>query len=116
MVWETNACVILMLTKEVEAGRLKCATYWPQFGNPLTCESLTISAINESSTPNLIERKFVITDHTTGMQRNITQLHYIAWPDHGVPQTPEDFVDLAGRADRDNHTHGPIVAHCRFVF
>lgn len=33
----------------------------------------------------LIERKFKVTDLTTGESLNTTQLHYIGWPDHGVP-------------------------------
>ena len=33
--------------------------------------------------------------------------------DHGTPETPEAFLDLADLAEEANHPKGPIVVHCR---
>ncbi|KAJ3029882.1 UNVERIFIED_CONTAM: hypothetical protein HDU68_010769 [Siphonaria sp. JEL0065] len=32
MVWDQNVCVVVMLTREEEKGRLKCTRYWPDNG------------------------------------------------------------------------------------
>ena len=37
-------------------------------------------------TPHLFVRKFTLTDGDLGInQREVRQLHYTGWPDHGVP-------------------------------
>ena len=49
--------------------------------------------------------------------REITQFHYIAWPDHGVPETTQSlvkFVRLVRNHIDDNKRSTPSsVVHCR---
>lgn len=47
-------------------------------------------------------------------QRELTQIQYLAWPDHGVPDDSTDFLDFVAlvrtkRAGQDQ----PMVVHCR---
>ncbi|KAJ8793752.1 hypothetical protein J1605_003563 [Eschrichtius robustus] len=46
--------------------------------------------------------------------RQLTQIQYIAWPDHGVPDDSSDFLDFVchvrnKRAGKEE----PVVVHCR---
>lgn len=48
--------------------------------------------------------------------RELTQIQYLAWPDHGVPDDSTDFLDLVAlvrtkRAGQDQ----PVVVHCRWA-
>lgn len=51
----------------------------------------------------------------TEQQREVTQIQYLAWPDHGVPDDSTDFLDFVAlvrskRAGQDQ----PMVVHCRY--
>lgn len=46
--------------------------------------------------------------------KEVTQIQYVAWPDHGVPDDSTDFLDFvtlvrSKRARKDE----PVVVHCR---
>ena len=48
-------------------------------------------------------------------ERELTQIQYLAWPDHGVPDDSTDFLDFVSlvrtkRAGQDQ----PMVVHCRY--
>ncbi|GCB78217.1 hypothetical protein scyTo_0018574 [Scyliorhinus torazame] len=50
----------------------------------------------------------------TGLERAVSHLQYIAWPDHGVPDDSVDFFDFVTcvrqkRIGRDNE---PVIVHC----
>lgn len=52
----------------------------------------------------------------SGQQRELTQIQYLAWPDHGVPDDSTDFLDFVAlvrskRAGQDQ----PVVVHCRLA-
>jgi len=114
MVWEVNACVVVMLTKEVEKGRIKCDKYWPDLDEPLVIRNfqVTLSDVEESTKDELIERKLTLINTETSQSRPVSHLQYIAWPDHGVPPTTVAFLSLMDDAYKFNHTQGPIVVHC----
>jgi len=115
MIWEQNVAVIVMLTKEIENGRLKCDRYWPETAEqPLICGHFRISLSDseESSKDELIERKITITNQLTEESRPVIHLQYIAWPDHGLPVSTTAFLSLLDEAYKFNNTAGPIVVHC----
>ena len=50
--------------------------------------------------------------------RYITQYHYVAWPDHGVPDTTTGLHRLREKmieTQKNNHKskESPIIVHCR---
>ena len=129
MVWELNTAVIIMLTKEVENGRvctsqqiyiffiylfckLKCDKYWPEVDCPLVVGYFRINLIEFTETVELTTRLFELTNFEENESRNITQFQYTAWPDHGLPVSTTAFLDLAHSVDIANNTKGPIVVHC----
>ena len=48
-----------------------------------------------------------------GTTREVTHFHYIAWPDHGVPQDVRNLLQLR-TAVREQYTNTsvPMVVHC----
>ena len=53
MIWEYNCRAIVMLTKCVEAGRLKCDQYWPSDKEPVFYGDLQVTIINEDFSCNI---------------------------------------------------------------
>ncbi|VDQ01331.1 unnamed protein product [Trichobilharzia regenti] len=45
--------------------------------------------------------------------RRITQLQYISWPDHGVPNDTDQLIAFVERVQRiRGETSSPVVVHC----
>ena len=49
-------------------------------------------------------------------QREVTQLQYISWPDHGVPTTTTNMVYLHKMVEEMHDKTNPIIVHCRYLF
>ncbi len=60
----------------------------------------------------ITERIFKVnrTD-SQGEVRTIYQYQYMGWPDHGVPETPTEFLQLLKKTD-EKKTKGPVIVHC----
>ena len=117
VVCEYKVPKIFMLTREVERIR-KADRYWPdEVGKPFLFrggqvvlgESVTDSALN------LITRKLVVTlaGGVSGenKEHHLTQIQYIGWPDHGVPDSTVAFCKLLSHMD-DSDPQYPVVVHC----
>lgn len=53
-----------------------------------------------------------------GTYRSINQFHYLAWPDHGVPEYPYTllaFVKRIRQMTPPKPEKGNIIVHCRLV-
>jgi len=126
MVWEHNASVIVMLTREVEKGFVKCDRYWPDPSTPGMLDDeggccaqygdLIVRYIDESPGDEFVVRRFDITHavDTKAEPRRVTQLMYFGWPDHGIPASRSGFLQMCALADQANgHTpNSPLVVHC----
>ncbi|CAG4956437.1 unnamed protein product [Colias eurytheme] len=134
MVWESESSLIVMLTVLAERGRAKCHQYWPKVGTtPLkTSNSLTVLTNSEQNLGHYIRREMVLKDNG-GASRNVTQLQYIAWPDHGVPEDSTAFInfirlcsqlrnhraviptvveELEGEGEEERVLEPPMIVHC----
>ena len=62
----------------------------------------------------LYYRDFVVQEMDTNEIRHITQMAYLSWPDHGVPESNEEFVDFVEkvRTCRQGYSLCPTVVHC----
>jgi len=112
MIWELNTVVIIMLTRELENGRLKCDRYWPDLDCPMIAGYFKIGLVEYKETPELTTRILELTNFESNEKRKVTQFQYTAWPDHGLPVSTTAFLDLAHSADDANFTNGPMVVHC----
>ncbi|KAF9137862.1 hypothetical protein BGX30_009810 [Mortierella sp. GBA39] len=124
VVWEQNSRVVVMLTREVEMGRVKCHKYWPTAQEPvLDLGAVQVTFLNEcqphgESGSSILVRQMRLrhtaTDSSHKAERTITQLQYTGWPDFGVPETPLEVLQLIKLADTHNMpaSAGPMVVHC----
>ncbi|KAG9293654.1 hypothetical protein G9A89_018991 [Geosiphon pyriformis] len=133
VIWEQDSRVIVMLTKEEEAGRIQCHRYWAEctkkpcvYGN-LSC--LLLSETTPCFTPDglpdktIIIRKFLLTNTQTpfALPREISQIHFLGWPDFGIPESPFPILKLIDIANEtqsraiqtsESKSIGPMIVHC----
>ncbi|WAR08992.1 PTPRB-like protein [Mya arenaria] len=92
MVWEQNVDTIVMLTKLVENGRIKCDKYWPDVYKPKYYGDLVVSVTSESNLSDYTLRIFEIK--LKGERRSVRQFAYLKWPDMGCPEFPEMLLEF----------------------
>lgn len=118
MIWEYSINTIVMVTHEVERGRMKCHRYWPDptsFPPMLVLEygEITVSHISTIPHKHYVLRAFDITRRGQEVTRRVSQFAFTSWPDHGVPLTT---AELLGFRNAINHkspcNESPIVIHC----
>ncbi|CAG8574829.1 13283_t:CDS:2, partial [Racocetra fulgida] len=132
VVWEQNSRVIVMLTKEQEAGRVLCHRYWAECMTPCNYGSLELTFISEISPINsssgsidsIVIRTFSLVhkNHPEIPAREITQLQFQGWPDFGIPDSPCHILNLIDTANMTQHNAsmqcdssqeiGPMIVHC----
>lgn len=140
LVWEQGVHAIVMLTKQLEGGSIKCGSYWTggQYG-PLKLELIsseggsdhvepvqtgfdfgTTSDKPEASTPN-IKRVFSLTNtaEPEAAPRKVVQIQCVSWPDFDVPEDPRVLLGLIKEVDGIvEETQGesaekpPVLVHC----
>uniref|UniRef100_A0AAY5EEQ0 Tyrosine-protein phosphatase n=1 Tax=Electrophorus electricus TaxID=8005 RepID=A0AAY5EEQ0_ELEEL len=113
MTWEQGSSMVVMLTTQVERGRVKCHQYWPNSSGTDTYGGFQVSCQTEEGTSAFLVRDMTLTHTETEESRGLTQIQYLAWPDHGVPDDSTDFLDFVAlvrskRAGKDE----PVVVHC----
>uniref|UniRef100_A0A3Q2FG41 Receptor-type tyrosine-protein phosphatase F n=1 Tax=Cyprinodon variegatus TaxID=28743 RepID=A0A3Q2FG41_CYPVA len=114
MLWEHNSTIVIMLTKLREMGREKCHQYWPA-QRSARYQYFVVDPVAEYNMPQYILREFKVTDARDGQSRTIRQFQYTDWPEQGVPQTLEAFIDFIGQVHKTKEQFGqdgPITVHC----
>ena len=143
MTWESQSNLVIMLTTIVERGRVKCHKYWPNLDEELQLEdgdegdsSLRVRCTREDDRENFAFRDFELVRRTVKKKkrsssgsegeeeeeesevqeetRHVTQMAYLSWPDHGVPDSPDEFVGFVEevRRLRQGDSIAPTVVHC----
>eukprot|EP00043_Microstomoeca_roanoka_P010626 m.100729 g.100729 ORF g.100729 m.100729 type:complete len:717 (+) comp14951_c0_seq1:167-2317(+) len=115
MIWEYNAHVIVMVTNEVETGKLKCHRYWPDptEGTSPTAEhgEVTVTYVDQTVHATFVTRRFTIRRGSE--TRDLVQYAYTGWPDHGVPATTREMINFRRCIKEEYLKHeGPLVVHC----
>eukprot|EP00053_Salpingoeca_punica_P024520 m.13501 g.13501 ORF g.13501 m.13501 type:complete len:460 (-) comp6885_c0_seq1:717-2096(-) len=116
MIWHTKAEVIVMVTLELEGGKMKCHRYWPDPTSlpPATKQAygeITLTHLSAEQHKNFIFRTFDM--EVGGQHRTIKQFTYTSWPDHGVPLTTSELLGFRNviKAAVTN-PDAPIITHC----
>ncbi|XP_072941625.1 tyrosine-protein phosphatase non-receptor type 11-like [Epargyreus clarus] len=94
MIWQEDVRIIIMTTKEIERGKVKCERYWPDLNKTEVIKKFTIFNETESSTQDYTLRRFVVTKKDESVKRTIYHFHFTAWPDHGVPSEPGRVLNI----------------------
>ena len=112
MCWEQRAQTIIMMTRLEERSRIKCDQYWPSRGSDTYgVVSVMITDVQELATYSV--RTFQLHRLGTSEHREIKQLQFTAWPDHGVPDHPAPFLQFLKRVRALNPPDaGPMIIHC----
>jgi protein tyrosine phosphatase len=112
---ENNVNVIVMLCNEIENGSEKCTNYWDEKNKMTTYKIFKIKE-TENKNKQFIIREIKLVNLLSKKELIVKQIHFIAWPDHGVPDikdgkifiTFDEMIKLANKYRKDN----PIVVHC----
>ncbi|XP_066526528.1 tyrosine-protein phosphatase non-receptor type 22 isoform X2 [Hoplias malabaricus] len=112
MLWEYNVQVIVMACREFEMGRKKCERYWPEStADTFVCEPFSVRCESEVNKGDYVTRILRVTFKKT--TRTLKQLHYMNWPDHGVPDSIQPILDLIEEMRiYQEHEDVPICIHC----
>eukprot|EP00055_Hartaetosiga_balthica_P000247 m.136065 g.136065 ORF g.136065 m.136065 type:complete len:439 (-) comp10401_c0_seq1:80-1396(-) len=118
MIWHTNAKIVVMACNIIEANRYKCSKYWPDVGDSDVFGVFHVKTESEE----VICRDFTRRTLTVTYQketRTISNYHFISWPDHGVPDSPESVMQLVQNFRQEHQGKSasldslpPIVVHC----
>jgi len=120
MIWEENSSIIVMATREVEMGKVKCHKYWPDEGGVVQCGAVEVSFVSyQDVNTDFGVRKLLLTDMQRTQSREVTQYCLKTWPDQGVPSDPAIVIRLILEVRRENEIarargdgSGPVVVHC----
>ncbi|XP_062620863.1 receptor-type tyrosine-protein phosphatase epsilon-like isoform X1 [Saccostrea cucullata] len=113
MIWQENVDQIIMLTNLKEGKKAKCSKYWPDLYQSISFGVISLLAEEEQMYANYKILKFRVTHKVHKKSRIVTQYHYTAWPDHGIPE-PLCLVVLHDHVTRtmDQQNAGPKLVHC----
>lgn len=124
MVWEQGSEMVVMVTSEVEAGRVKCERYWPSEEGEYDAVQhgdFRVTLLGQVSNEAYVLRGLRVKNTITGEKRSIRQLQYTAWPDKNVPENTALFMrfldEVASTRNRlfnGNVTQPlwPTIVHC----
>ncbi|XP_077334481.1 receptor-type tyrosine-protein phosphatase kappa-like isoform X2 [Lithobates pipiens] len=111
MVWQENSSVIVMLTGLEEQNKVKCEQYWPEQSQTYGDIIVTVQKIVQTGAFTI--RSFNLRKVQSIAHVMVEQIHYLRWPDHGVPKNTSDMVQLVELMNKCNPAgSGPIIVHC----
>ena len=80
----------------------------------MLCERCVLLYSREDA--NFVVREFTLASDSTDELRQVVQCFFKGWPDYGVPQSPDIFIDFIELVDHyRQHSHdiqAPILVHC----
>jgi len=101
MIWENNINVIVMLTKLVEAARLKADLYIPE-DIPVKYGDIQVEAVSKEQA----QEQYVLTKlkiKKGNETRDVLHYQYITWLDHMTPH-PESILHMMEKVNSDGNT------------
>ncbi|KAM7533836.1 hypothetical protein Aperf_G00000108800 [Anoplocephala perfoliata] len=122
MVWTTGASIIIMLTKTVENGKVKCGQYWPSPDINHGQSTLRFPPFTITNTKQTLEANGLYTlsqlqlaRTNFGELRQVEHYLFLGWPDFDVPREPKGFLtflDVIDERLRQLVTNAPLIIHC----
>ncbi|XP_074242013.1 receptor-type tyrosine-protein phosphatase H isoform X3 [Saimiri boliviensis] len=94
---------------------VKCEHYWPLDSQPCTHGHLQVTLESEEVTENWTVRELQLLQVKEQKMLSVRQFHYLAWPDHGVPSSPDTllaFWRMLRQWLDQTMDGGPPIVHC----
>uniref|UniRef100_A0A914ED96 protein-tyrosine-phosphatase n=1 Tax=Acrobeloides nanus TaxID=290746 RepID=A0A914ED96_9BILA len=124
MMWQERSQVIVMITKELERGRVKCYRYWPDPGIIMRSgikDELIIENLEEQHFDHYIRRVFHLSKQAKDSEnrigpRKIYHYQFLCWADYECPtDSVEALMEEVNRCSENEveNNVGPTVVHCR---
>ena len=125
MIWEQNTPIIIMLTNLVEKGKQKATSYFPENTSKKTFGNFVVQVgsvlFTDAQTTKRMEtqvRELIVENKAEKSKRSIIHIHYMGWPDFGVPSNMKQISDMIfvtmlfrGKIKKEL-LNGPPVVHC----
>ena len=123
MNFEQNVPVIVMLTNYTEKGKAKASAYFVD-GSMKRYGNFVVKVINKLYSDDYAYeigvqvREIQVDNRITKERRSFVHIHYLSWPDFGVPGdltivTDLLFLSLVCRGTlKGKEANGPIAVHC----
>ncbi|XP_071449515.1 tyrosine-protein phosphatase non-receptor type 9-like [Hetaerina americana] len=127
MIWEQHVLVVVMTTRVIERGRIKCGQYWsPEEGSSVTHGLFEIITVSVEQHPDYTISSLQLTNTKLEESREVRHLQFTSWPDYGVPHSALamlHFLECVRLNQSEmvqalsdtwaGHPRGPpIVVHC----
>ncbi|KAL4641753.1 tyrosine-protein phosphatase non-receptor type 9-like [Arapaima gigas] len=127
MVWEQRVLIIVMTTRVVERGRVKCGQYWPlEEGSRDVYGSFQVMNNRIEMFQDFKLSHLEIYDSVSGERRDVAHYLYMSWPDFGVPKSASAMLDFRAQVKRHQDVAyqamctdwtgppggPPLVVHC----
>ena len=89
--------------------------YWPKVKSAIEFGQVTVYFQQEVHQLHYTIRTFVLKKE--GDERIVTQFHFTAWPDFGVPEHSAPLLKFIRKVEAANQSpnSGPMIIHCRYV-
>uniref|UniRef100_A0A8C4FAP2 protein-tyrosine-phosphatase n=1 Tax=Dicentrarchus labrax TaxID=13489 RepID=A0A8C4FAP2_DICLA len=111
MVWQENCFSIVMITKLVEVGRMKCCKYWPD--DTELYGDIKITLLKTETLAEYTVRTFAMERRGYPAKHEVSQFHFTSWPEHGVPYHATGLLAFLRRVKASTPPDaGPVVVHC----
>uniref|UniRef100_A0A8C2XKR6 Receptor-type tyrosine-protein phosphatase U n=1 Tax=Cyclopterus lumpus TaxID=8103 RepID=A0A8C2XKR6_CYCLU len=111
MVWQENCFSIVMITKLVEVGRVKCCKYWPDDSEMYG--DIQITLLKTETLAEYTVRTFALERRGYSTKHEVRQFHFTSWPEHGVPYHATGLLAFIRRVKASTPPDaGPVVVHC----
>ncbi|CAI8010576.1 Receptor-type tyrosine-protein phosphatase alpha [Geodia barretti] len=113
MVWQERSRNIVMVTNLVEGNRIKCHKYWPETGT-LSFGPFNVTITGQQILADYTTREFSVQlTESSEPALSVTQFHFTAWPDHGVPDYATSLLAFHKKVKKHHKPFmGPITVHC----
>uniref|UniRef100_H2SHI7 protein-tyrosine-phosphatase n=1 Tax=Takifugu rubripes TaxID=31033 RepID=H2SHI7_TAKRU len=95
MVWEQMVLIIVMTTRVVERGRVKCGQYWPlEEGKTEQHGYFMVRTTHIQVFQDFKLSHLKLYNTQSGEKREVCHYLYLSWPDFGVPKSASAMLDF----------------------
>uniref|UniRef100_A0A671RCG4 Tyrosine-protein phosphatase non-receptor type 9 n=1 Tax=Sinocyclocheilus anshuiensis TaxID=1608454 RepID=A0A671RCG4_9TELE len=127
MVWEQMVLIIVMTTRVVERGRVKCGQYWPlEAGRTEDYGYFLVRNVHIEMFQDFKLSHLELFNTQTGECRELSHYLYMSWPDFGVPKSASAMLDFQAHVKQRQESSlrtlypdwtgppggPPVVVHC----